>query len=97
MAEEVTPLKARLAVRNGGRGGGQQSMNSIRGVAYYNLTGGNHAPTPERVSEAAEGLHAWVIKENSILRAVLVFLSSGDSFFSAQCFNKSLRAFMAKL
>jgi hypothetical protein len=36
-----------------------------------------------------------VIKEDSILRAVLVFLSSGGLFFSAQCFDKSLRAFVA--
>ena len=43
---------------------------------------------------AAKVLYEWLKQEDSLLRALIAFLSSGALFYTAQCHEKTLRAFV---
>ena len=48
---------------------------------------------PEQFAASADAAWAFLGKKDSVFRALLIFLSSGGLFFSAQCFEKTLWAF----
>jgi hypothetical protein len=73
--------------------GAQRSSSSIRSVAYYAPAAA--VPDNNKLTESATFLHTWLENKTSVLRGLFVFLSSGGVFFSAQCHEKSMRAFLA--
>jgi hypothetical protein len=88
--EEAATLLPHLNVLNKGKGE-QRSSSSIRSVAYYAPLAA--APAANNLEESVTFLHEW-LEKTSILRGLIVFLSSGGVFFSAQCHEKTMRAFL---
>ena len=86
---EAQTLKPHLDKLNSGKTA--QKLGSIRNVAYWN----GSETSGEAPGEAdVKAVREWCLKDNSVLRSLIACLSSGGIWFTAQCHEKTLRAFV---
>ena len=80
-------LKPHLANLNHGQA-------SWGGLSSIRFEGGTAGPNAETLRASAEFVYEWLQKTNSVLRGLIVYLSSGGVFYAAHCHEKVLRAFV---
>ena len=88
---EGAALKPHLQLLNQGKTS-RNGLSSMRNVAYF--TGEETAADPQKIKVAADKVHEWLSSSTSVLRALIVLLSSGGLFFAAHCHEKTMRAFI---
>ena len=89
---EAEALLLHFMKLNQGKVQGQEGKKRLKSAAYYNDD--ISRPADEELEVAAAGVHAWLSKSESKLRAVIAGLSTGGLFFVGQCREKAARAFV---
>jgi hypothetical protein len=69
-------------------------VETMRNVAYYSGSSSSKAMDTRSVTLAANTVYEWLHNQNSMLRAVVAFLSTGGLFYVAHCHDKATRAFV---
>ena len=88
---EIMQLKPHLRVLNI-KAVLQREAQSLHHLAHLRARGGG--VDAARLEEAARFVHAWLLKEDSILRDVMAYLAGAGVFWNAWVFDRSTRAFV---